>query len=143
MDKDQKLLELLERIEKTNRRQMWYARLQFIFTIVAAVACIVLLLTGMNVLPKLEDAATQAEIVLDNLESVTSELAKSDLSGMVENMDALVNNVDGLVSTSQEGVEQTIKKLNSVDFDALNSAISDLSDVIEPIAKFFKTFKIG
>jgi len=143
MDNDQRLLELLERIEKSNRRQMWYARLQFIFTIVAAAACVVLLLSGMKVLPQLQETATQAEIVLGNLESVTSELAQSDLSGMVENMDALVSNVDGLVNTSQAGVEQTIKKLNSVDFEALNSAIKDLSDVIEPIAKFFKSFKIG
>ena len=143
MGNDQRMLELLERIEKENRKQTWFARLQFVFAIVAAAACIVLLLTGIKVLPQLEDTISQAETVLNNLESVTTELAQSDLSGMVENMDALVTNVDGLVSSSQSGVEDAIEKINAIDFEALNDAINDLSNVIEPIAKFFKSFKFG
>lgn len=141
MGHDQKMLEVLERIEKANCRQIRYAKLQFICSIIAAAACVALLLTGMNILPQLNSTVAQAEIVLDNLEAVTSELAESDVSGMVENMDTLVTNVDGLVSSSQEGLEQTIQKINTIDFDALNDAIKDLSDVVEPIAKFFKNFK--
>ena len=141
MGHDQKMLEVLEQIEKSNSRQTRYARLQFVFTLIAATACVALLLTGMKILPQLKNTVAQAEIVLDNLEAVTSELAESDVSGMVENMDTLVTNVDGLVSSSQEGLEQTIQKINTIDFDALNDAIKDLSDVVEPIAKFFKNFK--
>lgn len=143
MENDQKLLQLLEDMEKANRKQVTYARLQFIFSVVAAVCCMALLLSGMKVLPRLQETAAQAEVVLANLESVTSELAESNLSSMVENVDALVENVDSLVTTSQSGVEQTMEKINAIDFEALNDAIKDLSDVIEPIAKFFNTFKIG
>ena len=143
MENDQKLLQLLEDMEKANRKQATYARLQFIFSVVAAVCCMALLLSGMRVLPRLQETAAQAEVVLSNLERVTSELAESNLSSMVENVDALVENVDGLVTTSQSGVEQTMEKINAIDFEALNDAIKDLSDVIEPIAKFFNTFKIG
>lgn len=143
MDQDQKMLQLLERLENANRKQVLYARAQFIFTVVAAISCVVLLLIGMKVLPRLQEAAVQAETVLQNLETVTTELAKSDLSGMVENVDTLVSNVDGLVTTSQAGVEQTLEKIKAIDFDALNDAIKDLSDVIDPIAKFFKKYKIG
>lgn len=134
MENEQRILQLLEQLEKSNQKKVLYARLQFIFTVVAAICCVVLMVSGMNVLPLLEEAAGQAEIVLDNLETVTSQLAEADLSGMVEN-------VDSLVSTSQVGVEQTIEKLNEIDFEALNKAIKDLSDVIEPIARFFKTFR--
>jgi hypothetical protein len=143
MDQDQKLLDLLERIEKANSRQVLYAKLQFVFTIVTAIACVALLLGGMKILPQLDHIVTQAEAVLNNLETVTSALAVTDISGMVEDMDDLVANVDALVSSSQTGVEQTMRKINSIDFDALNAAIKDLSDVIEPIAKFFKSFKFG
>ena len=143
MESDQKLLELLEQIKVTSHKQVFYSRLQFIFTVITAVACITLLLVFVKVLPQLDEIVLQTETVLDNLETVTTELANSDISGMVENMDTLVKNVDDLVSTSQSGVEQTIKKLNAIDFDALNRAIKDLSDVVEPIAKFFKTFKFG
>ena len=141
MDNNQKLMDLLEQMEKANRKQVAYARLQFIFSVIAAICCILLLLAGVKVLPQLQEAALQAETVLTNLETVTTELAQADLIGMVENVDALVTNVDGLVGTSQEGVEQTMAKINAIDFDALNDAIKDLSDVIEPIAKFFNTFK--
>ena len=143
MDNEQKMLELLERMEKSNRRQVWYARAQFIFTMIAAICCAVLLLSGIKVLPVLQETAVQAETVLSNLESVTTELAQSDLSGMVQNMDALVSNVDGLVASSQAGVEDAMKKINGIDFDALNAAIKDLSDVVEPIANFFNKFKVG
>ena len=141
MDNNQKLMDLLEQMEKANRKQVAYARLQFIFSVIAAICCILLLLAGVKVLPQLQEAVLQAETVLTNLETVTTELAQADLIGMVENVDALVTNVDGLVGTSQEGVEQTMAKINANDFDALNDAIKDLSDVIEPIAKFFNTFK--
>lgn len=141
MDNNQKLMDLLEQMEKANRKQVAYARLQFVFSVIAAICCILLLLAGVKVLPQLQEAALQAETVLTNLETVTTELAQADLIGMVENVDALVTNVDGLVGTSQVGVEQTMAKINAIDFDALNDAIQDLSDVIEPIAKFFNTFK--
>ena len=141
MDNNQKLMDLLEQMEKANRKQVAYARLQFVFSVTAAICCILLLLAGVKVLPQLQEAVLQAETVLTNLETVTTDLAQADLIGMVENVDALVTNVDGLVGTSQEGVEQTMAKINAIDFDALNDAIKDLSDVIEPIAKFFNTFK--
>lgn len=143
METDMKLVELLERMEQTNKKQVFYARLQFLFTVVAALCCVVLLLSGMSVLPKLQETAVQAEAVLTNLETVTTELAKVDLNSMVQNMDTLVTDVDGLVGTSQVGVEQAMEKLNAIDFDALNEAIKDLSDVIDPIARFFNKYKIG
>ena len=141
MENNEKMMDLLERMEKANRKQVAYARLQFLFAAVAAICCAVLLFFGLKILPQLQEAAVQAETVLSNLESVTTELAQADLSGMVENVDVLVTNVDGLVGTSQTAVEQTMTKINSVDFEALNDAIEDLSAVIEPIANFFNTFK--
>ena len=141
MESNQKMMDLLERMEKANRKQVAYARLQFLFSAIAAICCAVLLFFGLKILPQLQEAAVQAETVLSNLESVTTELAQADLSGMVENVDVLVTNVDGLVGTSQTAVEQTMTKINSVDFEALNDAIEDLSAVIEPIANFFNTFK--
>ena len=141
MEQDQKLLELLQQMEKSNRKQVTCARLQLVFSLIAAVCCVALLLVGIKILPQLQEATAQAETVLQNLETVTTELAQADLSGMVENIDALVTNVDGLVGTSQAGVEETMKKINGIDFDALNNAIKDLANVIEPIAKFFNTFK--
>ena len=45
--------------------------------------------------------------------------------------------VNGLVQTSQASLEQTMEKINSVDFETLNNAIQDLSKVVQPLAKLF------
>ena len=148
MMQEQKLTELLEEIKKGNDKQILYARMQCIFSVIAALCCLIVLIVGLKVLPDLQTAVAQAETVLTNLEGVTSELAKTDLGNMVENVDGLVKNVDGLIQdvgklvhTSQDGVEHTMEKIDAIDFETLNKAIEDLSKVIEPIAKFFNVFK--
>ena len=50
------------------------------------------------------------------------------------------DNFNTLVATGQIGLEETVNKLNDIDFEALNKAISNLSQVVEPLAKFFKVF---
>jgi len=56
-----------------------------------------------------------------------------DFTGMVED-------VDTLVTTAQSSLEQTMGKLNSIDFNTLNKAIEDLSKVVEPMSKLMKVF---
>ena len=85
-------------------------------------------------MPQVQALTSQMETVLTNLEIVTEQLAGMDLGEMVRN-------VDELVVTSQAGVEETMSKLNSIDFAELNRAIGNLSDVVEPMAKFFNVFR--
>ena len=138
---DHNYQQLMMKLEANSRKQTTFAAIQCVFSIIAAVCCVALLVAGLTILPKMQEAAQQAEVVLDNLEAVTSELAAVDLTGMVEQMSQLVGNVDGLVDVSQQGVKDTLQKIDSIDLDALNKAIKDLSDVIEPIANFFNTWR--
>lgn len=147
MEEKNELQKLLEKLEDTSRKQVRYARLQFLFSLVAAVCCALLLIAVIKYIPQLQDLtiqikemagqlqglASQAETVMTNLETVSHALAEADLSTMV-------SNVNSLVVSSQDGVKQTMEKLNTIDFDALNQAISNLSAVVEPLAKFFKVF---
>jgi len=133
MDDKQELKELLERLDESNRQQAKYARWQCIFSILAAVCVVGLFALVYTLMPQVQALTVQTEVVLTNLTEVTDQLAGMDLGAMVEN-------VDELVVTSKDGVEQTMEKLNSIDFAALNQAIADLSDVIEPLAKFFNIF---
>ena len=143
MENNDKMIQLLEDIKKANRQQALFSKLQFVFAAIAVLCCVIMLCSVLKVLPMIQDIATEAETMISNLETVTADLAKSDLLSIVEDMDDLVGNVDGLVKTSQSGVEQALQKINGIDFDALNEAIDDLSDVIEPIAKFFNKYKLG
>lgn len=114
-----------------------------ILSIVSVICCIVLLIAGLTFLPKIQAIVTEAEKIVNNMEALTTELAKTEFTDVVDNINSLVSNVDELVATSQQGVEQTMSKINAIDFDALNSAIEDLSNVIEPLAKVVKRFSFG
>ena len=134
MEQNQQVLDLLNKMEANSRKQLVYSRIQCAFCLIAAACCAVLLLTVLKLVPQLQALTEQADIVMTNLETVTEELTKLDLEAMVEN-------IDSLVGTSQGGVSSAIEKLEQIDIDTLNEAISDLSDVIEPLAKVANRFK--
>ena len=52
----------------------------------------------------------------------------------------MVSNVDGLVTTGQQSLEASMEKLNSVDFETLNKAITDLAAVTESLSKVTRIF---
>lgn len=133
MEMNHEMQALMEKIEKSNRQQVNFARIQCIFSVVAAVCCLLLLLTVAKIVPdirelsgEISDIAAQAETVLTNLETVSDELAAADLEG-------LVTDVDSLVASSLE-------KISAIDIETLNKAIKDLAEVIEPLAKVASIF---
>ena len=132
---------VLEQLEKLSRKQVRFARIQCIFSIVAAVCCLALVLWAVRILPQFRQAAEtaqslagQAETVLTNLKSVTQELSQADIG-------SVVTNVDALVTTSQAGIEEAMEKISAIDIEALNQAIEDLNKVIEPLAKMANIFR--
>ena len=145
MEENTELKQLLSKINESSQKQVRYARLQFFFSLIAALCCVFLILSVVRYIPQLQDLttqiqdmalqlqglATQAESVMTNLETVSAALADADLTAMVDN-------VNSLAVSSQDGLRQTMEKLNTIDFDALNQAIANLSAVVEPLAKFFK-----
>lgn len=132
--------EILERLDKSNRQQVRFARLQSILAVLAALCFIGLVVVVGSIVPELMDFASeaesllgQAEVVLTNLEDVTNELAQVEFTKMIDD-------VNGLVTSSQQGLEGTLEKINSIDIESLNEAIDGLAKVVEPLAKFFKVF---
>lgn len=136
MDNQEQIQRILEKMEMNSRKQLLYSRIQLICTVVLCGCCMVLLFKIRQFMPQLELLATQAEQVLNNLEAVTGELQKLDMVAMVENINALV-------STSREGVEEALGTINEINFDTLNQAIEDLAAVVQPMADFVKRFNLG
>ena len=56
-----------------------------------------------------------------------------DLAGLVEH-------VDRLAVTSEEGIKDALEKIESIDIDELNRAIKALSDVVTPLARLMGKF---
>ena len=134
MEENKEVLQLLKQIEKANRRQTLCCIVTFvaIYQIIPQLTQIVPQITA--VIPKVTEVITQMQTVLTNLEKTTSQMAQLDLSVMV-------NDVNELVVTGQQSLEQTMAKLESIDFATLNKAIKDLAAVVEPLAKVSSVFR--
>ena len=144
-------MEEKQTLEKLLYKQNRYAKWQCILTAAAALCCVGIFVLALTLMPQIQAVTEQMntvltdleavtgqlegekDTILSNLNTVTDELARADLEGMVAD-------VDSFVTTGQEAVEQATEKLNIIDFETLNQAIGDLADVVEPLAKFFNVF---
>jgi len=152
VEEKKELRELLERLEESGRQQARFAKLQCLFSAVAAVCCLFVLVAVLTLVPQLKDTAGQVDAVLTNVEDVSRQLAEADVAAVMENLeevtdelaqaelDTMAGDVRQLVSTSQTGVEEALNKLNAIDLKTLNKAIQDLADVVAPLANFFNRF---
>ena len=141
MEENKEILELLGKIEKSSRIQRYAGYARTGLMLICTVCILVLTVQVMKLMPQVNELLDQAkqamgqiQTVLGNLKATSDQLAKVDLAGMV-------NNVDSLVVTGQQSLEESMGKLNGVDFDALNQAIQDLAAVIEPLAKMTRAFR--
>lgn len=133
MEENKQMLELLERMEKNSRRQTRLGMIQCAFSLIAAVFCAGVFLLIFGILPQIDTVLSQLQTVLSNLETTTEQLASFDMGGMV-------SDVDALVVSAQQSLQQTMEKLNTIDLKTLNKAIADLADVVEPLSKVAKMF---
>lgn len=143
----QEINAVAQELERCTRQQLKLSRLQCFFSVAAAVCCAALLIVVVSVVPKLlslvsttEELAARANTVLTDLETVTGELARSDLEQMVDNVNVLVDQSREGVAMAKDGVALAVDRINAIDIDTLNQAIRDFSDVVEPLAKFFNIF---
>ena len=134
MDQNKEMLELLKQINENTRKQVFYGRLRCLFAVASACCFAGILFMLYRYLPQMAEMVVKMQTVLGNLERVTKDLAAVDFGSMV-------NGINTLVETGQLTLEQTVSKLNTIDFTNLNKAIKDLADVVEPVAKFFNTFR--
>ena len=140
MEENKETLELLRKIEKNSRMQTYSGYVRTVLVLVCSVCMVVLTMAVMKLLPQIQDilgqaknAVSQVGTVLDYLEQTSKELSQVDYAGMV-------GGVDTLVTTGQQSLEATMEKLNSIDFDALNKAIQDLSAVTQSLANVARIF---
>lgn len=140
MEEKNEMLELMRKMEESSRKQLLYTRIQCIAAVVAVVCFAGIFFLIRDLLPQVSaimadipGLVSQLESVLGNLEVVTTDLAAVDFETMV-------TGINSLVSTGQVSLEETVAKLNAIDFESLNKAIGNLSAVVEPMASFFKVF---
>ena len=134
MDQNQEMLDLLRRIEKSNRQKVITNVLVCLFMLAAAASCIAICVMLGQLIPQVNQTIGQMQTALNSLEETSNHLR-----GL--NLDTMVSNVNALSVYAQQSLQQTMDNLNTIDFETLNKAISDLAQVIEPLANFVAKFK--
>lgn len=134
MEENKEIIELLKKLDESSQKRVRLGRILCVLALVAALFCGATFAVVFSLVPQVETVLTQVQPVLRNLEQTSQQLAALDLEGMV-------SNVDALVVTGQQTLQQSMEKLDTVDFEALNQAIRDLSAAIEPLAKWGKMFQ--
>lgn len=130
--------ELMARIENSNAGQEKYAKKQYRMSQITALASVIILAVVVStcsyLVPKVNVTYQNMQLIMEDLKVVTSELAEADVSQMIRD-------VDQLAVESQKNIGDAMKKVNEIDIDGLNTAIKNLSDVVEPFANFFNRFR--
>ncbi len=127
------LIELLKEQKKASKRSL--------ITAVSLVA--IALIFGAAVLiivPKVNATLNNAYQAIDNIEAVVANADKAigSVEKSLDGIDKMVKNVDKVVVDNTDSVSKTVERMSSIDITALNKSIKDLSDIIEPLAKFFR-----
>ena len=123
----------LEKLEKNSRQQLLFLKILCGLCAGILICVLVMTLSIAGVAGQVTELADQAKFVMDNLDTVTWELANADIGGMVENMGTLA-------ADSQAIVESAMNKLDAINLEALNQAIEDLADIVEPLANLSNFF---
>ena len=110
---------------------------QFLMTMVMALCCVgvvcAVVLAYQNLVPTAQEALAAINGVTKDLTQISAQLTEADLA-------ALVEHVDNMAVTSEEGIKQALEQINSINIDELNQAIAALYEVISPLAKLMGRF---
>ncbi|MCR4689224.1 MAG: hypothetical protein K5745_06680 [Saccharofermentans sp.] len=127
------LIELLKEQKKASKRSL--------ITAVSLVAiCLIFGAAVLIIVPKVNATLNNAYQAIDNIEAVVANADKAigSVEKSLDGIDKMVKNVDKVVVDNTDSVSKTVERMSSIDITALNKSIKDLSDIIEPLAKFFR-----
>lgn len=127
----------VRKLEEAEEKRMFYAKCQLYLSAVAAASCFLLfcVVTAacLSVLPRVHSSLDTIETVAADLQVVSDQLSRADLETLVEH-------VDQMAVTSEEGIREALLKIQAINIEELNQAIKGLSDVVSPLAKLVNRF---
>ncbi|MCR5251136.1 MAG: hypothetical protein K6E50_11070 [Lachnospiraceae bacterium] len=124
----------------TEKAQLRYQKLSFAMNVLrtlfmAGIFAVVLWL-AYYIVPKVNTVYDSTMHSLNNLEHLTTELQEANLGGTVQN-------INSLTIKATDDLSSAMNKMNSIDMETLNNAITNLNDTVKPMAEFFGAFGGG
>ena len=127
------LVALLKEQKKASKRSL-------ITAVSLAIMCIALCAAVLIIVPKVNSTLNNAYQAIDNIETVVANADKAlgSVEKSLTGIDEMVKNVDKVVVDNTDSVGKTVERMSKIDIESLNKSIKDLSDIIGPMAKFFR-----
>lgn len=131
--------ELLTELVKSSKKQLFYQRVRTLIMFITAAVIITSLVVLVSVVSNTTSRAEEIMVEASQTLSFANEAMESITEMSVE-ITEMSENMDTFLEDNAETVAAVMEKMESVDFEGLNSAIEDLGAVVEPLANFFKKF---
>lgn len=129
---------LLEEQNQLLQTQISLQKKQTIFiTILLAALVIGFLFFGFKIVGTLNKVNLAAAEVTALTQQLNKVLEESSLLKLLQNASDLIYLSGESLAKSVDSVNDALEKINSIDFDSLNTAIVDLKKVINPLATLF------
>lgn len=113
---------LLETLEKLQKKHLVYQR-------ISCALILVFVLSVVSILPSVFRTLNAAETALNNANSAILQAQET------------LEEVSDFVVASEQQINDAMERINGIDFEGLNVAISDLQAIVEPMAQFFGKFR--
>jgi len=143
-------METNNKLEEYAKKQLLTSRITMVCAIILCLCFVIVTLAVVNMVPKVNTALEEISKVAEDIDGQMeeAEMLIKQLNEAVPALEAASNSITSVAeSLEDEGLPKlydtlaSLKKLEELDLTSLNSAIKNLSDVIEPLAKFFNVFK--
>lgn len=131
VDEEQNLL--LQKMIERQERDIRVSR------ITAAAECILLgalIIVFALLVPKFLTTVTRVQEAMEEVD-VLVEQAEESMSEIT----SLARDADTIIMSNEEAISEAIENFNSVDFDSLNQSISELAQIMEPVAEVVRILK--
>ncbi|MBQ7464501.1 MAG: hypothetical protein IJS86_06540 [Lachnospiraceae bacterium] len=135
----EKIEELLKKIERSNKKQVRWARTAGIFMILLFVV-----IGGALFLmvPKVIDTLANIDVAVNSANEVLKEAdaAISDINEMSRSLTSTSDELNSMLTENSTALASAISQIEAIDFDSLNKAIVDLETTVGPLANFMGRF---
>ncbi len=121
---------LLEEMVRTQKKTFRRQRI-IMYCMIGIFA--IFLISAVILVPNAVKLMNRAGEAVDRIDTLAV-----DMQGAVENINVAVDSVNTVVVDNTQDISEALQNINNVDFETLNKAILDLSETVEPMARFFK-----
>lgn len=135
MNEKELLAILVKEQTKSSRNGKILIAIMGVIAAIALIAAILVVPKAVKTLDDTNELISQGEtLVLQGQNSL------SEIDIMIGDMQSVAGNLNKLVDGNMEVIEDSLGKINNIDFESLNRSIKNLADVLQPLANFFNIF---